>query len=188
MFIILPVALFEAWRVGNAIPDANIPSGGRNTKNYKAQQANANLLLRRHHHAHDLYGGDLNNMPGLEYCASSRNPREYYTNVMRYCIACNGLFQHRLKQQEIADMTSLLELVGITFTEMNVHLPPSFHRATHIGDHLQKFGNVYGTGMYNFERANRVKVLQAIEGPTADDTATTNVLLGAMRNAPEHEL
>ncbi|KAF8594307.1 hypothetical protein BDV93DRAFT_459249, partial [Ceratobasidium sp. AG-I] len=125
--VILPAAFFEAWRVGDAIPENDMPR-------------------------------DPDQVPELEDCASSRNPRDYYANILHFCVACNGLFRHRVKQQVIEVMSALLELIGITFARMNVHMTPSFHCATHIGDHILKYGNVYGTWMYDFERANRVLI------------------------------
>ncbi|KAG8756816.1 hypothetical protein FRC12_010451 [Ceratobasidium sp. 428] len=155
---ILPVAVFEAWRVGDTIPDDDIPQGGENTVHFKEQQANAQKLLRRRRHAHVLDEGDPDNMPQLQDCTPSRNPREYFANVMRYCVAYRGLFRHRISQQEVREMAALLERLCTSFCEMNVHLPPSFHCATHYADDLLKFGNPYNTWIYVFESLNRLLI------------------------------
>ncbi|KEP46825.1 transposase family Tnp2 protein [Rhizoctonia solani 123E] len=203
MVVVLPAALFEAWRVADTIPNANIQRGGANTVHSKTQTANAKLLLRRRVKLHELDGGGLQDMPTVDDCASSRNPRDYFGNVLRYCVAYSGISRHKLTRTLIDESAELLEQVGIIFTEMNIHLPPTFHAATHMRDHLLKYGNVFGTWAYPFERANRllamgflrraesyryVKVMQSIEEPTADDIETTKVLLGAMRDGPEHEI
>ncbi|KAG8716823.1 hypothetical protein FRC09_015154 [Ceratobasidium sp. 395] len=214
MLQILPIALFEAWRIGDAIPDGDIPRGGRTTKHRKAQDANARLLLQRRRNAHDADGGDLDDFPDIEDCASSRNPRDYLHNVMRYCVAYNQISRYQITRQGISDATALLELVGVSFTRMNIHLVPSFHNTTHIGDTLTAYGNAANTSTNDFERMNRVAmkvntnghgqgVLETtmmkgflrraniycydIQNPTFDDIATTGVLLDMTRNAPEHE-
>ncbi|KAG8724353.1 hypothetical protein FRC09_019802 [Ceratobasidium sp. 395] len=158
LLVILPVALFEAWRVGDAIPNGDIPRGGQNTKHRKQQARNAKLLLQRRRHVHDLNGGDLDNAPAIEDCASSRNPRDYFANVMRYSVAYKGIFRHRITRRSVSEISALLELVGATFARMNIHLPPSFHLATHLGDHLLKYGNPFNTWLYYFERANRILI------------------------------
>ncbi|KAG8769645.1 hypothetical protein FRC12_004831 [Ceratobasidium sp. 428] len=53
-------------------------------------------------------------------------------------------------------MGSLLELLGATFADMNVHLVPSFHCAIHFTDHLFKYGNAYNSWLYGFEQKNQV--------------------------------
>ncbi|KAG8794200.1 hypothetical protein FRC12_000219 [Ceratobasidium sp. 428] len=75
---------------------------------------------------------------------------------MRYCVAYNHISRYRITRQGISDATALLELVGISFTRMNVHLVPSFHTTTHIGDTLTAFGNAANTSTNDFERMNRV--------------------------------
>ncbi|KAG9078957.1 hypothetical protein FRC06_008027 [Ceratobasidium sp. 370] len=155
LLVILPGALFEAWRVGDTIPHGDIPRGGNRSRHFKQQQANASLLLRRRVHAHYDMGGEPEAEPTLEDCAASRNPCDYYRNCLRYFVAYQNLFKHRLTHTGIEDMQALLEQFGRTFVEMNIHLVPSFHCATHIGDHLLRFGNVFGTWLYDFEHANR---------------------------------
>ena len=41
---VMPVAYFEAQRVGDVIPNENIPPGGQNTLHFKAQGWNSQLL------------------------------------------------------------------------------------------------------------------------------------------------
>ncbi|KAF8682495.1 hypothetical protein RHS04_02636 [Rhizoctonia solani] len=220
LLVVLPAALFEAWRVGNSIPENEIPRGGQNTRHFKQQQANARRLLRRRRHVHDMDQGELDNVPELGDCFPSRNPRDYFANILRYCVAHAVVTQHRLSRQQIDTFTPLFELIATTFAEMNINLPPIFHAATHLRPFLLKYGSVYGTRVLAFERVNRmlinvntnghgqgvleatmakgflrraecyryVKIMQSIEEPTADDTMTTNTLLKAMRNGPEHEI
>ncbi|EUC67692.1 transposase family Tnp2 protein, partial [Rhizoctonia solani AG-3 Rhs1AP] len=218
--IVMPVAYFEAWRVGDTIPDVDIPPGGQNTRHFKAQEKNADLLYRRLRQVHIMDEGDPNDAPREEDCFPSRNPREYYGNILRYCLASTLLSQHRVTLAEINQGEMFLEQVGITFAEMKVHLTPSFHATTHLPDHIRKYGSVYNTSTAQFERINRllanvntnghgngvleatmakgflcqtecycyVAELQSIEEPTPDERKTTQVLLGAMQNGPEHEI
>ncbi|EUC53635.1 transposase family Tnp2 protein, partial [Rhizoctonia solani AG-3 Rhs1AP] len=200
--VVMPVAYFEAWRVGDVIPNDDIPTGGQNTLDFKAQERNAQLL------------------PQVEDCYPSRNPRDYYANILRYCVGSTLITRHQVTLAEIEQAEAFFEQVGMEFTVMNVHLTPSFHAITHLPDHVRKYGSTYNTLTARFERANRllanvninghgngvlestmakgflrrtecyryVRALQSIEEPTADDTKTTEVLLGAMRNGPEHEV
>ncbi|CAE6472201.1 unnamed protein product [Rhizoctonia solani] len=218
--LVMPVAYFEAWRDGDAIPDGNIPRGGRNTKHFKTQEKSARLVLRRRRQVHHMDDGDPEQLPELNDCVSSRNPRDYYANILRYCLANTLLTRHRVTLAEIEQGAQFMEQVGIVFADMNVHLTPSFHAATHLPDHIRKYGSIYNTLTARFERANRlmanvntnghghgvleatmakgflrrtechryVHELQSIEEPTIDDTKTTEVLLGVMRNGPEHEV
>ncbi|KDN42383.1 hypothetical protein RSAG8_06874, partial [Rhizoctonia solani AG-8 WAC10335] len=218
--LVMPLAYFEAWRIGDAIPNGDIPRGGQNTLHFKAQERSARLLFQRRRRLHILDEGDPDDGPQLEDCFPSRDPRQYYANVLRYCLASTLLTQHRITLGEVQQGAMFLEQVGTVFTDMNVHLTPSFHAATHLPDHICKYGNVYNTLTARFERANRllrnvntnghghrvleatmakgflrrtecyryVTELQSIEVPTADDTKTTNVMLNAMRNGPEHEV
>ncbi|CUA74695.1 hypothetical protein RSOLAG22IIIB_05664 [Rhizoctonia solani] len=217
---VMPVAYFEAWRDGDVIPDIAIPRGGRNTLHFKAQQQSARQLLRRRRNVHHMYERDAEELPEIEDCASSRNPREYYANILRFCVAGTLLTRHLVTLAEIQQGADLIEQVGIAFTEMNVHLTPSFHAATHLPDHIRKYGNIYNTLTARFERVNRLLAnvntnghghgvleatmakgflhrtecyryvfeLQSLNDPTDDDVKTTEVLLGAMRNGPEHEV
>ncbi|KAG8742079.1 hypothetical protein FRC11_014513, partial [Ceratobasidium sp. 423] len=218
--LVMPVAYFEAWRVGDTIPIGDIPCGGRNTKHFKAQMKSARQLLQRRHRVHIMDEFDPNDAPQLEDCASSRDPHDYYANILRFCVGTMYLTRHQVTLGEIHQGSKFLELVGVKFNEMNIHLTPSFHTMTHLPDHIRKYGSVYNTLTARFERANRllanvntnghgrrvleatmakgflrrtecyhyVTELQAIEEPLADDTVTTEVLLKAMRNGPEHEV
>ncbi|KEP45483.1 transposase family Tnp2 protein, partial [Rhizoctonia solani 123E] len=220
LHIVMPVAYFEAWRVGNTIPDVDIPPSGQNTQHFKAQEKNADLLYRRLRQVHIMDEGDPNNTPREEDCFPLCNPCEYYGNILRYCLASTLLSQHRVTLAEINQGEMFLEQVGITFAEMKVHLTPSFHATTHPPDHIHKYGSVYNTSIAQFECINwllanvntnghgngvleatmakgflcqtecycYVAELQSIEEPTPDERKTTQVLLGAMQNGPEHEI
>ncbi|KAG8728556.1 hypothetical protein FRC11_010795, partial [Ceratobasidium sp. 423] len=173
--LVMPVAYFEAWRVGDTIPIGDIPRGGWNMKHFKAQMKSAWTMYLTH---------------------------------------------HQVTLGEIHQGSDFLELVGIEFNEMNIHLTLSFHAMTHLPNHICKYGSVYNTLTAWFEHVNQllanvntnghghrvleatmakgflhctecyhyVTKLQAIEEPLTDDTVTTEVLLKAMRNGPEHEV
>ncbi|CAE7227499.1 unnamed protein product [Rhizoctonia solani] len=158
LLVVLIAALFEAWKVGDTIPENDIPRGGRNTVHFKNQMSNARRLLRRRRHVHNIDGGELDDAPELEECFPSRNPRDYFANIMRYRVAHAVVTQHQISREEIDTFTPLFELVGITFAEMNLNLPPIFHAATHLRPFLLKYGNVYGTRVAAFERANRMLI------------------------------
>jgi hypothetical protein len=106
--------------------------------------------------AGDLDDDDFGPPPQLEDCMSSRNPRDYYANIMRYCVGSTYLTRHRVTLAEVEQGEAFLAQVSESFTKMNVNLTPSFHTMTHLGDHIQKYGSVYNTLTARFERANRL--------------------------------
>ncbi|CEL60097.1 similar to KIAA0564 protein [Rhizoctonia solani AG-1 IB] len=185
LLLILPGALFEAWRIGDAIPNNNVPRGGRNTTHFKAQRANSERIYRRRIRVHEMDEGDLEEMPELEDCGTSRNPRDFYANILRYCIAYAGISQHRLTRDEINEATELFEQVGAIFAQMNINLPPIFHAATHVRDHLLQFGNIYGTHTAPFERANRILINTNTNGH-GHGVLEATMARGFMRRAESH--
>ncbi|CCO34072.1 hypothetical protein BN14_08164 [Rhizoctonia solani AG-1 IB] len=125
----MPVVYFEGWRVGDAIPVADIPRGGQHTKHRKTQAKSAGALLERCFRVHAMWVSSLdeddpNFQPQIEDCMPSPNPRDYYST--------------EVKQGE-----TFLAQVGESFTEMNINLTPSFHAMAHLGDHIWKYGNVF---------------------------------------------
>ncbi|QRW23960.1 Transposase family tnp2 [Rhizoctonia solani] len=197
LLVVLPAALFEAWRVGNSIPENEIPRGGQNTRHFKQQQANARRLLRRRRHVHDMDQGELDNVPELGDCFPSRNPRDYFANILRYCVAHAVVTQHWLSRQQIDTFTPLFKLIATTFAKMNINLPPIFHAATHLRPFLLKYGSVYGTRVLAFERVNRMLINVNTNGHgqgVLEATMAKGFLRRAecyryaMRNGPEHEI
>ncbi|KDN33378.1 hypothetical protein RSAG8_13532, partial [Rhizoctonia solani AG-8 WAC10335] len=56
--------------------------------------------------------------------------------MLHYCLASTLLTQHQITLGEVQQGAMFLEQVGTVFTDMNVHLVPSFHAATHLPDHI----------------------------------------------------
>ncbi|KAG8683489.1 hypothetical protein FRC11_013508 [Ceratobasidium sp. 423] len=123
LLLILLVALFEAWRIDDAIPNADIPCGGERTKHFKAQDSNATRLHWRRTMVHAMEEGDLDEPPQLEDCAPSRSPRDFYGNILRYRITYVGISQHRLTQNEINESADLFEQVGAVKTMQSLEDP-----------------------------------------------------------------
>lgn len=155
---VLHVGLFEAWRVGDTIPDGDLPRGGRNTKIYAYQQTMARTVCRDRRRVHVDQGGDEDWMPQLDDCASSRNLPDYYKNIMCYLVALRILFNYAINRRDLEFAQQLLWRVATTFTRMNVNLTPSFHYMMHVEEHVLRFGSLYGTWTNAFERANRVLI------------------------------
>lgn len=235
--VILYAALFEAWRVGDTIPDGNVPRGGKHTKVYKFQQSQARELCRNRCIVHTNQGGSDDTKPTLSDCVSSRNRRLIFRNILRYVLALQLLLRHRISREDVSLAQRLLARVAIVFTKMNLLLTPNFHYMMHVEESILKFGSLYGTWTFPFERANRllintnnnghtlgaleatmargflkrtgcnvlvshtiiipcvdcdqprrqVRQMQELPNPTQDDIATTNMMLAAMRDGPEHE-
>ncbi|KAF8597867.1 hypothetical protein BDV93DRAFT_595648, partial [Ceratobasidium sp. AG-I] len=109
------VLLFKAWKVGDTIPNGDIPR---------------------------------------DNCQASRNARQYYRNILRYVVAMSILLSRDITRDDLALAQQLLERLAVSFTHMNVHLSPSFHYAMHIEPFVLKYGSLYNTWAYGFERAN----------------------------------
>jgi hypothetical protein len=147
------IILFKAWKVGDTIPNGDIPRGAQNTKEYKEQLDQAELLFKARLRAHrdlDLDDGP----PTLDECQASRNARDYYRNILRYVVAISILLSREITREDLNLAQRLLEHLAIVFTQMNVHLSPSFHYAMHVEPFVLKFGSMYNTWAYSFERAN----------------------------------
>ncbi|CAE6450794.1 unnamed protein product, partial [Rhizoctonia solani] len=216
---ILPVALFEGLRVGDVIPNMDIPRGGVNTKIYEAQEKMADHLFKARRRVQALQDEDDLDELRQEDCWSSRNPRDYYKVVLCYLVSRSILFNRQHSLQDVEFAQQLLWRVNTSLVDMNVPLPPTAHLIMHVEDHILKFGSLYGTLTNAFERGNKVLIninnngrgngclettmargfldradffrlvrrMQAIENPTRDDIATLEVMLRAVRDAPEHE-
>jgi hypothetical protein len=124
---IMPGLLFDAWRVGDTIPDGNLPRGGRNTKIYKHQQRTARLLWQQRCHVHRDQDGSEETLPTLDDCAASRNPLDYYLNILGYLVALRIIFCHKSSRRELSFAQRLLARCASQFARMNVYLNPSFH-------------------------------------------------------------
>jgi hypothetical protein len=132
----------------------DIPRGNRNSKAYKDQQRRALIIRnRRQQIFNNDAEGDIEE-PTLNNCAASRNAKSYYRNILRFCIAISILMNRTITRRELTLAQRLLERLSISFALMNVHLSPSFHYAMHVEPSVLKYGSLYNTWTYPFERAN----------------------------------
>jgi hypothetical protein len=154
----LPILFYDAWRIGDVIPDGPIPRGAKKTVVYKQQQRNARKLLTHRRRIHKAEGNPDEPPPTIEDCAASRDVRPIYKNIIRYCVAHCELHKHDITQQGGRFGMDLLTRCAATFARMNIHLNPSFHYCTHLGPFLEKYGSIYNTWCFPFERANKVLV------------------------------
>jgi hypothetical protein len=148
------ILLFKAWKVGDSIPDGDIPQGNLASVTYKWALRQANLLLTARRHVHHDIDCDDDDLPTLDDCFASRNARLYYCNVLRYVVAVSILMSRDITREDLDLAQRLLERMSVSLTRMNVHLSPSFHYAMHIEPFVLKFGSMYNTWTYFFERAN----------------------------------
>jgi hypothetical protein len=158
--IILFFVLFEAWRHGDSIPDGITARGARNTKEYKHQKKRAMELCRMQCHVWDYEGrnDDDDNYPTPELCGSVRSRRLVFLNILRYCLALRIVLRHKVSREDIALAQRLFSRVAAVFASLNVCLTPSFHYLQHLGDCILKFGSIYETWSFPYERANRVLI------------------------------
>jgi hypothetical protein len=172
---VLPILLYDAWRVGDLIPDGPIPRGACNTKVYKAQQRSARLLLANRLRIHRREGDDDDPAPTIEDCAASREVRPIYKNIMRYCLGHAELHRHDISIRGGRFGLDLVSRCAANFARMNIHLNPSFHYCLHIEPFLHKYGSINNTWCFPYERANKVAVTTNNNGRGLGTLETTMV-------------
>ncbi|CAE6494534.1 unnamed protein product, partial [Rhizoctonia solani] len=156
--IILPAALFEAWRDGDLIPNTFIPHGGRTSRIYKFQKLHAAQLLRNRVLVHRDRGGMPRDDPKELSCVAIRNRRLIYATICRYLVARSGLVRHKITRDGITTSQRLLRQVGRDLTRMNYQVTPNLHTALHLEEGILQYGSLYGFHTAPFERANRVLI------------------------------
>lgn len=152
---VIPILFFEAWRVGDIIPEGDIPRGPKNTKTFKHQLRNSKLLLRQRRKVHDNRNDEALPYPILDDCAASRDPRHYLLNFIRYAIFCRAVLCHNNTREDTSFGMQLIQRAWVSLSNMNVYLSPSFHWSLHLEPFILKYGSIYGTWSYPFERANQ---------------------------------
>lgn len=180
--VILYAGLFEAWRDGDTIPNGLVPRGGKNTKVYKFQKVQARELCRNRCIVHERQGGDDDSRPTVDSCMSARNRRLIFRNIIRYCAGLRPLLGHNVTRNDVALSQRLLTRSAIVFTKMNILLTPNFHYMMHVEDSILKFGSLYGTWTYPFERANRLLINTNNNGHTLG-TLEATMAKGFLRRA-----
>jgi hypothetical protein len=170
---ILYAVLFDAWKDGDSIPDGNTPRGSQKSRIYKFQQSQAKQVHRMKCHVHNYEEGDDDNWPTLESCASVRSRRLIFGNILRYCYALKILFRHHPTRQSAARGQRLLARVGALFAKMNIPLTPNYHYLMHLEETILKFGSLYGTWTFPYERANRYLININNNGHTLGALETT---------------
>lgn len=147
------VLLFEALRVGDEIPNWNVPSGSSDSLARKHDLASARKNLKRKTAACAENGLPP---PVLDECFPSRNARDHYCQVLDFCWFKRMIVTQKITRGLNRFCMDLLENLCVRWTDMNVNLSPNFHYCTHLGDDIEKAGSVTNTWVFGFERANGV--------------------------------
>ncbi|KDN40631.1 hypothetical protein RSAG8_07960, partial [Rhizoctonia solani AG-8 WAC10335] len=156
--IILPAALFEAWRDGDHMPNTLIPRGGRNTKIRKFQEAQAKTLLQNRRLVHRDQGGRPQDDPKPLSCVAIRNRRLLYATTCRYLLARSTMVRYKVTRDEVTIAQRLLQRFGRELARMNYPVTPNVHTALHLEEGMLQYGSLYGFHTAPFERANRVLI------------------------------
>ncbi|QRV94937.1 Transposase family tnp2 [Ceratobasidium sp. AG-Ba] len=152
---ILYIPLYLALRDGDEIGAGNVPVGPRNSPAAKYWAYRANLLHKQRVKYFTAIGQpDL--CPPLAECASSRNIRFHYRQVLRFCLAVNTIDKRSITPTEIGFAQQLLEALCKSYVSNNVPLPPNFHYMMHLEEFMLKTASVYNTHVWSMERANRI--------------------------------
>ncbi|QRV84703.1 Transposase family Tnp2 protein [Ceratobasidium sp. AG-Ba] len=216
---LLPVLLFDAYRIGDSVPDRSMPRGNRKTKFYANQQRGARNVLKHRQRIEKHQPDLLDEPPTLENCAASRDVRPLLRNILRYCVAHSIIHSNSITPATAQLAVDLLTRCAACFARMNYHLNPSFHIGSHFEYFVHKYGCARNTWCYSYERMNKVlkntnhnghglgtletsmlrgsirktegirllRHMQNLPNPTADDRATIELMLKAIRTGPERE-
>jgi hypothetical protein len=131
------VPLYLAMRDGDDISLVDMPHGTANSVGGKHQCTRARLLLRQRlkvWNANEQHGL----APTLDRCFPSWNLRCHFAQILRFCIALNGLDSHSILPTQITTCQSLLQMVCMEYTRMNIPLSPNFHYMMHLEESMCK--------------------------------------------------
>ncbi|KAF8594300.1 hypothetical protein BDV93DRAFT_396469, partial [Ceratobasidium sp. AG-I] len=123
--------------------------------------------------AHRHRGGDPEDAPTFESCASVRSPRLIYRNILGYCDSLHNFLRHNTTRDRISRGQRSMAHVATQFALMNLPLTPNFHYTMHVEESMLKFGSLYGFWAFPFERANRLLININNNGHTLGALETT---------------
>ncbi|KAJ7020885.1 hypothetical protein C8F04DRAFT_1315733 [Mycena alexandri] len=151
--LVYPVALFEAWRVGNSLPDGDAPLPKSRSK-VKAKEDHTALLMnkRRKKHAARQANTEAIDYAAIEDTGTSRNYGEHYLNVLRFCTASRVIVTRAISPNDATRARTFLSEAFSSWARMNCLLTPNFHLSTHTDLFIWAFGPGYGWWVFPTER------------------------------------
>ncbi|KAJ6476716.1 hypothetical protein C8R47DRAFT_657669 [Mycena vitilis] len=151
--LVYPIALFQAWRVGDAIPDGDAPLPKSRSK-VKAKEDHTAELMKKRRKKH---AGRQSNTTEMDYEAiedtgASRNYRDHYLNVLRFCTGARAIVVRKISPNEATRARTFFSEAFSSWALMNCPLTPNFHLATHTDPFVWAFGPGPGWWVFPFER------------------------------------
>ncbi|KAI0044811.1 hypothetical protein FA95DRAFT_1583620 [Auriscalpium vulgare] len=154
---VLFIAVFAAWNVDGAIPDADAPQSATNTNAAKSQKAtHARLRARRV----EFLEARVENPTEEDYeeahsKKTSRNYREHYDALLKFTVAVRILSAESISVNDVERGTQLLCEAFQQWAAMGCSLTPYCHLMTHIKSQYLRLGPIaYTTAAWAYERNN----------------------------------
>lgn len=149
------VLFYLAMRDGDEVALEDVPRGTERSSGGKHQLARAKQLHRRKTKRWVALGR-RGPAPKLADCFPSRNLPRHLKQIIRFCVALNGLDSRSISVAQIGYYQSLLETLCVEYTRMNVPLSPNFHYMMHLEESMLQTGSIYNTHVWPMERANGI--------------------------------
>ncbi|KAJ7820136.1 hypothetical protein B0H13DRAFT_382951, partial [Mycena leptocephala] len=151
--LVYPVALFEAWRVGDTIPDGDAPLPKAGSKVKAKEDHTAELMgKRRKKHAARQSNASAVDYAAIEATGASRNYHDHYLNVLRFCTASRMMVTRKISPNDASRARTFFSEAFSSWARMNCPLTPNFHLATHTDLFIWAFGPGYAWWVFPFER------------------------------------
>lgn len=151
--LVYPVALFQAWRVGDSFPDGDAPLPSARSKVKATEEHTAELgKKRRKKNAARQTTTTVHDYDAIEATGASRNYQDHYLNVLRFCTASRVIVTRAISPNEASRARTFLSEAFSSWSNMNCLLTPNFHLAMHTDLFISAFGPAYAWWVFPFER------------------------------------
>jgi len=151
--LVYPVALFEAWRKGDTLPEGDAPFPKPGTKAHKAEQKQEEMMKKRHKkNAAQREAIDVDDFQEIEDTSASRNYKDHFIAVVHFCTAIRIFASRSITRSESLRAQQLLSRACTLWAEMNCHMTPNFHISMHFDLFINWLGPAYAWWEWAYER------------------------------------
>jgi hypothetical protein len=151
--LVYPVALFEAWRKGDTLPEGDAPFPKPGTKAHKAEQKQEEMMKkRRKKNAAQREAIDVDDFQEIEDTSASRNYKDHFIAVVHFCTAIRIFASRSITRSESLRAQQLLSRACTLWAEMNCHMTPNFHISMHFDLFINWLGPAYAWWEWAYER------------------------------------
>ncbi|KAJ7127496.1 hypothetical protein C8R46DRAFT_53144 [Mycena filopes] len=151
--LVYPIALFEAWREGNSLPEGDAPLPKGRSK-VKAKEEHTAALMQKRRKKHAALQADTQEIDyaAIEDTGASRSYTEHYLNVIRFCTASRVIVTRAISPNDASRARTFFSEAFSSWARMNCLLTPNFHLATHADLFIWAFGPGYAWWVFPTER------------------------------------